>query len=297
METKAISYKKFKELKKLELHNSITSTEGTLFFVDDKYKWNKSQKLVKRFYNTTGKTFGNKLYTLNALIDQKDNIDIKELVMPEKLVVCNSQVIGYTMDYIDGTNLSLLLKSIKLDREQAIDYLKQIGVILEKIQKLNEYEKVRNFYLNDIHEGNFVVDKNNTVHVVDIDSCRIDDNIPFIAKYLCPFSQVDLYPEKYSQKAAKGSGGYIMPDKNSDLYCYNIMILNYLYQDNITKLNINEFYEYLNYLVSAGFSYELVDSFSKLFENTDNINPYELLDLIPKDKGKAIKKVYEYHKH
>ncbi len=296
MLTKNISYKKFKELKKLELDKSIVGKEGTLFFVDDKDKWDRNQKLVKRFYNTSGPTFSNKLYTINSLINQKENIDIDELVMPEKLVVSNSEIIGYTMDYIDGTNLGLLLKNPKLDREQAINYLKQIGIILEKISKLNEYGIVNNFYLNDVHEGNFVVNKEGIVRVVDMDSCRIDDNNPFIAKYLCPFSQVDLYPEKYSQKAAKGSGGYIMPDKNSDLYCYNIMILNYLYQDNITKLDIPELYEYLNYLISIGFPYELVDSFNKLFENTDNINPYELLDLIPCDKGRAIKKVYELRK-
>ena len=296
MVTKNISYKKFKELKKLELDKSIVSTEGTLFFVDDKDKWNKSQKLVKRFYNTTGKTFSNKLYTINSLIDQKEAIGIDELVMPEKLVVSNSEIIGYTMDYIDGTNLSLLLKDSKLDREQAINYLKQIGIILEKISKLNEYGKVNNFYLNDIHEGNFVVNKEGIVRVVDMDSCRIDDNNPFIAKYLCPFSQVDLYPEKYIQKVGKSTNAHIMPDKNSDLYCYNIMILNYIYQDNITKLSIEELYEYLNYLISIGFPYELVDSFNKLFESTDNTNPYELLDLIPSDKGRAIKKVYNLKK-
>lgn len=296
MVTKNISYKKFKELKKLELDKSIISTEGTLFFVDDKDKWNKNQKLVKRFYNTTGTTFSNKLYTINSLIDQKENINIDELVMPEKLVVSNSKVIGYTMDYIDGTNLGLLLKNPKLDREEAINYLKQIGIILEKISKLNEYGTVNNFYLNDVHEGNFVVNKEGIVRVVDMDSCRIDDNNPFIAKYLCPFSQVDLYPEKYIQKVGKSTNAHIMPDQNSDLYCYNIMILNYLYQDNITKLSIEELYEYLNYLISIGFPYELVDSFNKLFENTDNTNPYELLDLIPSDKGRAIKKVYELRK-
>ena len=74
------------------------------------------------------------------------------------------------------------------------------------------------------------------------------------------------------------------------------MILNYLYQGNITKLDLDELYEYFNYLVSIGFPYELVDSFNRLFENTDNTNPYELLDLIPSDKGRAIKKVYEFRR-
>lgn len=293
METISISHKKFKELENLELDSSILNTEGKLYFIKDKNKWNTNMKLVKRFYNDFGIGFGNKLLTINSLADQKDTIGIDELVLPEKLVVSNSKVIGYTMDYIDGTNLSLLLKDPKLSREKAISYLKQIGVILEKIEKLNEYEKVNNFHLNDIHEGNFVVDKEDTVHVVDMDSCRIDNNIPCIAKYLTPYSQVELFPNKYSQKTGKNSIGFIMPDNNSDLYCYNVMILNYLYQDRITMLGMKEYYEYLNYLRSINFPYELLDSFSRLFENTNNTNPYELLDLIPSDKGRAIKKVYD----
>ena len=99
-----------------------------------------------------------------------------------------------------------------------------------------------------------------------MDSCRIDDNNPFIAKYLCPYSQVDLCPEKYIQSTSKNSNAYIIPNENSDLYCYNVMILNYIYQDNITKLDISEFYNYLSYLTSIGFPHELVDSFYKLFE-------------------------------
>ena len=293
METLSISYKKFKELKALELDKSILNTEGKLFFVKDKNKWNTKMKLVKSFYNDFGVSFGNKLLTVNSLSNQKDKINIDELVLPEKLVVSNSKVIGYTMEYIDGTNLGLLLKDPKLSREKAINYFKQIGVILEKIDKLNEYEQVDNFHLNDIHEGNFVVDKKDIVHVVDMDSCKIDNNIPCIAKYLTPYSLVESFPNKYSQKTGKGSIGFIMPDKNSDLYCYNIMILNYLYQGKITDLDIKKYYAYLDYLRSIDFPYELLDSFSHLFENTDNINPYELLDLIPNDKGRAIKKVYD----
>ena len=293
MQIKSISYKKFNELKRLELDKSIIATEGKLFFIDDKNKWDKKQKVVKRFYNDFGSGFGNKLVTINSLVDQKEVIDIAELVMPEKLVVSSGRIVGYTMDYIDGENLSLLLKNPKLDKEKAINYLKQIGIILEKINKLNEYDKVSNFYLNDIHEANFVVDKNDVVHVVDMDSCRIDDNTPFEAKYLSHFSQIDLFPQKYIPQNNKKAVGHIIPDRNSDLYCYNIMILNYLYQDKITSLDIDEFYEYLNYLRSIGFPSELLDSFSLIYDYQDNINPYVYLDLIPSDKGRAVKKVYD----
>ena len=109
---------------------------------------------------------------------------------------------------------------------------------------------------------------------------------------MTPFSQVDELPEKY-KKCSDTRIGYIDPNMNSDLYCYNIMILNYLYKDNIQKLDIAEFYSYLNYLNSIGFPHELLDSFSNLYQYTDNVNPCELLDMIPRDMGRAHHKVYE----
>lgn len=288
MKTISISNKKFKELEELPL-DRIQHKEGKIFLIKDKNKWDCSYKVVKRFYDNESPIFGNKLLTINNL--ENSQIDIPELVLPQKLVVNNGKLIGYTMDYIEGTNLKELYDDIKYDRLEMIKHLKEIGIILEKINQSNKYKKT-NFYLNDIHEANFIVDKEGHIRVVDIDSCKIGNNIPICAKYLTPFSQIDELPDKY-KKCDDTRIGYIDSNRNSDLYCYNIMILNYLYKDNIQKLDIPEFYTYLNYLNSIGFPYELLDCFSTLYEYNDNINPYELLDLIPKYMGRAHHKVYK----
>ena len=289
MQTMSISNKKFKELQELPLGSTIQHKEGNIYLIKDKNKWNCSYKVVKKFYDNKSPIFGNKLLTINNLENSK--IDIPELVLPQKLVVNNDRLIVYTMDYIEGNNLKELIDDKKYDNLEMIRHLKEIGVILEKINKLNKY-KTCNFHLNDIHEANFVVDKEKHIRVVDIDSCKIGNNIPVCAKYLTPFSQIDELPEKY-KKCADTRIGYIVPDMNTDLYCYNIMILNYLYKDNIQKLDIAEFYSYLNYLNSIGFPYELLDCFSVLYQYNNNVNPYELLELIPKDMGRAHHKVYE----
>ena len=289
MQTMSISNKKFKELQELPLGSTIQHKEGNIYLIKDKNKWNCSYKVVKKFYDNKSPIFGNKLLTINNLENSK--IDIPELVLPQKLVVNNGRLIGYTMDYIEGNNLKELIDDKKYDNLEMIRHLKEIGVILEKINKLNKY-KTCNFHLNDIHEANFVVDKEKHIRVVDIDSCKIGNNIPVCAKYLTPFSQIDELPEKY-KKCADTRIGYIEPDMNTDLYCYNIMILNYLYKDNIQKLDIAEFYSYLNYLNSIGFPYELLDCFSVLYQYNNNVNPYELLELITKDMGRAHHKVYE----
>ncbi len=288
MQTISISNKKFKELKELEL-NKIQHTEGKIFIIKDKNKWDCNYKVVKKFYDDESPTFGNKLLTINILGNSQ--IDIPELVLPQKIVVNNGKIIGYTMDYIEGINLQDLYNNRKYDNTEMIKHLKEIGIILEKIKKLNKYKNY-NFHLNDIHEANFIVDKENHIKVVDIDSCKIGNNIPVCAKYLAPFSQIDELPEKY-KKSSDFKIGYIDPDQNTDLYCYNIMILNYLYKDNIQKLDIAEFYSYLNYLNNIGFSYELLDCFNNLYQYNDNTNPYEYLDEIPQNIGRAHHKIYE----
>ena len=290
----SISHNKFRELKKLELSKKIMNTEGTLYRITDKNKWQNEEKVIKKFYNDFGDSFGNKLLTINSLVDLKEKINIEEIVMPEKLVVSNGQIIGFTMDYIENINLKDMFYDLKIDRELIIKLLKEIGTILEKIKKLNEHEIVENFYLNDLHESNFIYNlKTKHINVVDIDSCRISNNKPFAAKFLTPVSPVSELPGKYQVCELKDALGYIEPNMNSDLYCYTIMIMNYLYKGDVQKLDIPEFYSYLNYLNSIGFPYELLDCFSNLYEYTNNTNPMELLDMIPKDMGRAHHKVYE----
>ena len=61
-----------------------------------------------------------------------------------------------------------------------------------------------------------------------------------------------------------------------------MIILNYLYGEDISKFSLQEFYEYLEYLKTIGLSLELISYFEKIASNSQNENPYELLDnLIP----------------
>lgn len=290
----SISNNRFKKLESLKLNREIINTEGNLYIINDKNKWKNNIKVIKKFYNDKGDGFSNKLLTINSLVDQKENIGIDELVMPEKLVVNNGQIIGFTMDYIENDNFQNILYNPKIDNKIIINYLKEIGEIFKKIEKINKYNKVDKFYLNDVHEANFILNKKtNHINVVDVDSAKISNNKPFAAKYMTPFSPIAQLPEKYHICTEQNSLGYIEPNMNSDLYCYIVMIMNYLYKGNILKLDIPEFYSYLNYLSSINFPYELLDCFSKIYEYDNNINPKDLLDLIPNDMGRAHHKVYE----
>lgn len=77
-------------------------------------------------------------------------------------------------------------------------------------------------------------------------------------------------------------------DENTDLYCYTIIILNYLYGENINNMQIEEFYNYLN---NIGIDYKLLECFERIVSNGNNINPVLYIDnLTVSQIGKARKK-------
>ena len=77
--------KRFDSLEPLDLPNGIFNTEATMFLVPEKNKWRKKQEVLKKFFNSSGEVFSNKLYTINELIEKREMIGIDELIMPTSL--------------------------------------------------------------------------------------------------------------------------------------------------------------------------------------------------------------------
>lgn len=131
MEVINLSSRSFKGLRTLELPNTVYNTEGKIYIYEDKDKWNKRIHLVKKLYINSGPIFSNKLATINSLVDYQDDIDMPELVYPEKLLTVNREIVGFTMPYIPSTNLKEILTSSKTPAEVKIKYLKDIGYFRE----------------------------------------------------------------------------------------------------------------------------------------------------------------------
>lgn len=279
MKVVEISKKKFLNLKPLELDPKLFHTEGDIYLFPQKSNWQIEEKLLKKLYTVFGPVFSNKLATVNSLIDSKDDINIDELVLPEKLVTVNGEIIGFIMPFIPSDNLDTILHNPNIPNDFKIKYLKEVGTILRKMQ-ITRSKGIKDFFLNDIHEGNFIINKETgKVNAIDLDSASINGNMPFCSKYLFPSGILTSLSSKYkiSQKPCTGS---FIPDENSDLYCYNIMILNFLLGNNITRLDLTTFYDYLSYLKDIGINSELVDIFASLYTYKDNSNPDYLLDSV-----------------
>ena len=278
MEVINLSSRSFKGLRTLELPNTVYNTEGKIYIYEDKDKWNKRMHLVKRLYINSGPIFSNKLATINSLVDYQDDIDMPELVYPEKLLTIDREIVGFTMPYVPSTNLKEILTSSKTPAEVKIKYLKDIGTILEKMEEVRKYAELEDFYLNDLHEGNFIVDEEGSLRVIDLDSCKIAGNMPFCSKYLSGLNySLASLPGKYKKSNFRCSGD-IIPNKDSDLYCYIITVLNTIFGRETQRLPLETFYDYLDYLRKIGVSTELIDIIFDIYSNKPNTNPKELLD-------------------
>ncbi len=190
MQVVNLTKRQFAKLKPIELAKNILNNEADMYYLYGKMGWEKRKYVLKKLYHDEGEIFGNKLYTINALLDKKDEINMEELVMPEALGVVSQEIVGPIMPYVPSINLSYILASSDLEfsLKQKITYLQEVGAILEKMHKVREYTSVKDFYLNDIHEGNFILNtKTNHINAVDLDSAKIGHNLPFASYYLGPF--------------------------------------------------------------------------------------------------------------
>lgn len=309
MQIKNISKKRAESLKKIEL--DFPNTEANLYLFNLKNNWEINDKVFKRFFVIDGESFGNKLSTITTLNTYKEIRDIKEFVIPDCLVSIKSIITGYAMDLVDGVNLSNIIYDPNVDFKTKINLLKQLSNVLTRMKEIRTYSSLTDFYIGDIHEENIMVDKDMNIKIIDLDSCKIAGNLATPTRYLQSLKRKNIINDKYVLD--KNNPDIIMPNEQTDYYCLIILLLNTLYLGNtlnmknprlkykITQLDMNEYYMYINYLKSIGFSLELIDCFENIYTNKSNINigdnNYYLLDSIGNEYSRATSIVFEANKY
>ncbi len=284
-----MSKTKLNSLEPLILPKNVTSTECELF----KYPYYGKEKLLKKLHRTDGIIFANKLYTIEALNANKDSMP-SNFVLPEFLVSINKKIEAFTMKYIKGINLSVILNNPDITYEEKIHYLKSIGRILEQMQNIRKYTNLNNFYLGDIHEDNFLVERDKQeIYIVDLDSCKIAGNKSFPGRYLTNSSLIKYNSTKYQTLSQTDDLADYKIDENTDIYCYIIMILNYLYDGRVDRLSLDKFYDFINYLEDIKVNIELIECFNKIVVGGNNINPCNYLDTLTPKQVAGARRLYK----
>ena len=276
MEAINISRKYLRELQSLRLSN-VSSGEGSIL----RNPLN-GKEVLKILHQQNGLYLSNKLYTLNSLYDIEDALDNDSFVLPNRLLTVDDKVVGFTMPLINGVTLADILFNADIDIKIKVKYLKRIGAILDAMASFRKEYPQSNWYLNDLHERNFMVDlEKERLYAVDLDSCRILGNHPFLSKYLSSFSPLIDFPEKYHTDFQISCGGDFVADENADLYCYAMLVIDFLYGARINLSSKEDYFAYLEYLKSVGAPQELVDAWAKVYTNDNNVNFAPLLDSLP----------------
>ena len=284
-----MSKTKLNSLEPLILPKNVTSTECELF----KYPYYGKEKLLKKLHRTDGIIFANKLYTIGALNANKDSMP-SNFVLPESLVSINKKIEAFTMKYIKGINLSVILNNPDITYEEKIHYLKSIGRILEQMQNIRKYTNLNNFYLGDIHEDNFLVERDKQeIYIVDLDSCKIAGNKSFPGRYLTNSSLIKYNNTKYQTLSQTDDLADYKIDENTDIYCYIIIILNYLYDGRVDRLSLDKFYDFINYLEDIKVNIELIECFNKIVVGGNNINPCNYLDILTSKQVAGARRLYK----
>ena len=294
MQAISMSQNKYKQLTKMNLPKEVFNTEAIIY--DFRYKG--EEKVFKKLLNNMGVNLANKLYTLEMLDVNRKYLP-ENLCIPDYLTIVGGVVEGFTMPKIEGINFSTTLKNKNITIEEKIYYLKKIGELLHQLEQIRKYTPFNDFYLNDIHESNFIVNPyKKTITAVDLDSSRVCSKANFASRYLTPLALLNNVKDKYKIIEDNSSSlGYVEADSNTDLYCYIIMILNYLYGKNVNSMKVVDYYNYLSYLYYLKIDNNLLNSFQRLLTNCENINPYPYLDSLTQEQiYRSNYKVYKYNK-
>lgn len=285
-----LSKSKFEQLEPLKLSKESTNTEGRIY----DFNYRGAHKIIKKLHYESGKVFANKLYTIEMLDTYKEYLP-DSFYKPDYLISVSGDIKGFTVPFVEGTNLTDILNDKSKDYKEKIYYLKKIGELLEQMHVIRKYSPLKDLYINDLHDSNFIVnEQKRQLYVIDLDSCKIANNNSSPARFLTASSLLNNVNGKYNINQDDSIYAHVIADSNSDLYCYNIMILNYLYGDNVDRMSILEFYKYLNYLDDLKLNPNLLEAFGNLVINKKNINPEMYLSSLTYEQiGRSKKMIYQ----
>lgn len=229
-------------------------------------------------------------------LNRYKNLMPSNFVIPEFLVLLDNKDLYMAIDYINGNNLGDVLKDKNINIRDKKIYLSYIGNTLEEMRHMRENPLLSDFCLGDLHEDNFIV-SNKKLYTIDLDDIKIDSISPIVS-YLQVGSLFSyLHTDKYIIEDYNPYFVKYKVDYNTDMYCYIMVILNFLYGDNVNNMDIEEFYCYLDYLYKIGIDSSLLECFNSISSSDDNINPMNYIDSLTSNQFYRAKKiVYKYNK-
>lgn len=272
-----------RKLRQLYIEPGVFNTEATMLVLKRKSFPDHIERVFKFLdlqikyaeYSDDPYVFSKKLFTVTTLNTLNEYSNIEELVIPDTLVYVDGDLSGFALPIVKNhKNLGVIVNNDRKPLAIKLPYLKQLGEIIERVQKVEgEY----NLNFGDLNEYNFIIGEDDKVKAVDLDSSYLGVGEPLsMAYYLLKNKYIKSLPEKYKTT----DKGIVIPSNNTDLYCYNMIILNALSKKNLYRMDINTYYEYMWYLETLDLPSLLLEAFHNIYIPKNNINPKEAIEEI-----------------
>ena len=285
MYIKNLRMRQLRKLRELPLEPGVLNTEAYMLVLNRKYSSDKKERVFKYLDALEDKDImSKKLYTITTLDTLDEYKEIEDLIIPDSIIYVDGNIAGFACPIIyNHRNLGIIINNPNVPLDIKLSYLKQMGDIIDKVQRVDNSDN--KFQFGDLNEFNFIIDKNNQVKAIDLDSAYLGVGEPLsMAYYLLKNQYIKSIPEKY--KSSKK--GIVIPNNNTDLYCYNMILLNALSKEKLYRKDINTYYEYLDYIKHLSLPSDLLESFNNIYIPKDNINPKDCILSIDKSLEKKL---------
>ena len=185
------------------------------------------------------------------------NENLEEILLPLFKVNIDKKFSGYGMKFLTGESLEKYLAREDISFENKKLVLIKIGEFLEKMKLLREKDsKFANLFVNDMHPGNIMVENGN-IKFLDVDSFSVSSDYSCPSYYLSLLTYSPMFHlEKYRKDVRK-----ILPNEESDMYCYIMIVEEFLTGLNLRGKSYSSYLYYLKKFKELGMKSELIDSF------------------------------------
>ena len=263
-----------RKLKTLPIEKGVLNTEALMLILKKKFFSNKVDHVFKYLdAQEDPDVMAKKIFTVTTMNIPNEYQKIDSLVFPDSIIYVDGNIAGFGIPLIrNHKNLGAIINNPSISLDDKLFYLVQLGNIIDKVQRTNT--DFHRFQFGDLNEYNFVVDDHMQVKAIDLDSAYLGVGEPLnMAYYLLRNPYIASLSDKY--KTTKD--GIVIPTDDTDLYCYNMIVLNALAKENIYRYDIDTYYSYLEYIRCLGIPKELIEVFHNIYIPKNNSNPKDIL--------------------
>ena len=266
-----------RKLKELKLSRGVFNTEALMLVLNKEHRTSDGSRMLFKYLD---------LQDLPEVMDRKTGVlsylnnspykDVDDLIIPEFQMYVDCQLAGFAMPLIeDHKNLGAILHSKKVPFKEKKELLIKLGNLIDKVDRVKADNKL---FFADLNEYNFILDNDDNLKAIDLDSSFVEGlegvTPPSLAYYLLKNESLNDLPSKYK----KNDEGVIIPSMDTDLYSYNMIVMDVIANHRMFAEDMGIFYKYLYFLDSLGVDSELIESFMAVYSNRSNFNPRALLE-------------------